>query len=218
MDLSEPIAADRQEKLISFLCETLPVRPISVRGDWWFGEHLRHLGPMREAAVLILLRHGAFGTEVLLTRRSAQLSLHPGDIALPGGSVDPEDMDRVDTALRETWEEIGVPAEAVDVLGQLDEYEGVTGWRVAPVVGVLNRPVKLDPSPHEVEGIFWISLRFLTQCFGMKSFFRSGRARHSHRFALSPSQEVWGMTAGMLVNLLQAAEMLPDVETALMAA
>ncbi|MCC6870669.1 MAG: CoA pyrophosphatase, partial [Burkholderiales bacterium] len=92
-------------------------------------------GPPRDAAVLVPLVHRAQGLTLLLTQRSADLPDHPGQIAFPGGRVEPGDANRAATALREATEETGLPADRVSVLGELASYETVTGYRVTPVVG-----------------------------------------------------------------------------------
>ncbi|MEA2102939.1 MAG: CoA pyrophosphatase [Thermodesulfobacteriota bacterium] len=95
---------------------------------------------MRRSAVLVPLcwKDGAMHT--LLTKRSMQVEYHKGEISFPGGSVDPQDRDIVDTALREAREEIGLDPSQVDVLGCIDDYRTIVGFHITPIVGVIPWP------------------------------------------------------------------------------
>ena len=183
----------------------------SVRGDWMFGERLRHRGPFRPASVLLLLRDGPDGAEMLLTKRSATLTLHPGDIAFPGGQADPTDTDAVDTALRETEEEVGVPRRHITVLGRLDAYEGAIGFRLDPIVATAPADVSLAPHDGEVAAVAWVALRDLASRLGVIDVpWRDGGTRRSHAIpvpAFGPDAIMWGMTAGIAVALLETLGM-----------
>src|SRR5205823_10920734 len=84
-----------------------------------------------------------------------------GPDQLPGGRVEPDDASHAAAALREATEEIGLAADRVDVLGELENYETVTGYRVAPVVGWIEPPLSLRPDPLEVSDVFEVPLAFL---------------------------------------------------------
>src|SRR6266568_4823666 len=98
--------------------------------------------------VPVVRREG--GLTVLLTRRTAHLNDHAGQISFPGGRAEPGDADSAQTALREAAEEIGLQAARVEVLGELHPYVTVTGYRVTPVVGLVTPPLDLRPDDFEV--------------------------------------------------------------------
>ena len=90
---------------------------------------------LRPAGVLIPVRETAQGLRLILTKRSSALKHHPGQISFPGGRVDPGDRDHIDAALREAEEEIGLPRENVEILGELPPHETVTQFEMHPVLG-----------------------------------------------------------------------------------
>ncbi|MEK9719483.1 MAG: CoA pyrophosphatase [Quisquiliibacterium sp.] len=116
---------------------------------------------MRSAAVLVPIIAHRDSPTVLLTERTSHLHDHAGQIAFPGGRTDPEDVDAVDTALRETHEEIGVPRERIEVISQLPDYLTGTGYRVTPVVGMLEPGFELLLDAFEVAEAFEVPLSFL---------------------------------------------------------
>ena len=142
---------------------------------------------------------------LLLTQRTAHLSTHSGQIAFPGGKVDPEDVNAAATALREAQEEVGLDPQHVEVLGVLSEYVTGTSFIVTPVVALVDPSHVLVPNPHEVAAAFEVPLSFLMD------------PRHHQRHAFEaegvrrewfsmPYQDgaqqrfIWGATAGMLRN------------------
>ncbi|HUL63549.1 MAG TPA: CoA pyrophosphatase [Burkholderiaceae bacterium] len=161
----------------------------------------------RPAAVLVPLIVRGGDVQVLLTERTAHLNDHAGQISFPGGRVEERDASLRATALRETEEEIGLAASAVDIVGELPEYTTITGYRVTPVVGLIERPFELALDAFEVSEVFEVPLEFLMN------------PRHHERrivtvgemtrtFYAMPYQSrrryfIWGATAGMLRNLYQ---------------
>jgi len=115
----------------------------------------------KPAAVMILLRQRMDVWEVCFTRRSELLADHRGQIAFPGGRAETVDAGPLQTALRETCEEVGIAPDAVLPLGILDSVETSSGFRVWPVVGVIRMPVEPRPSSPEVTETFWIPLEWL---------------------------------------------------------
>ena len=167
--------------------------------------------PLTPAAVLfpIVLRDD--GHTVLLTQRTAHLRDHAGQISFPGGRVEAADESPLHTALRETEEEIGLPRKQVEILGYLPEYRTGTGFRVTPVVALVNPPFELTLDPFEVAEAFEVPLDFLmTPAHHHRHAFElQGRQR---QFLSMPWQGIdamgapreyfiWGATAAMLRNL-----------------
>ena len=166
------------------------------------------LASARPAAVLVPIVQHSAGPTVLLTRRTAHLRRHSGQVAFPGGRHDEQDESMLATALREAHEEIGLDSARVEIIGTMPEYITGTGFRVTPVVGLLDPGFSLQPDPGEVADVFEVPLEFLMN------------PRHHQRrrilsdegervfFAMpwrSPDTEVehfiWGATAAMLRNL-----------------
>ncbi|WP_374307063.1 CoA pyrophosphatase [Methylocella sp.] len=158
----------------------------------------------RAAAVLIGLVAHEDGVGVLLTRRSATLRVHAGQIAFPGGRIEPEDAGPVGAALREAREEIGLDPSRVEPLGFLAPYVTGTGFRVAPVVARIVPPLELDLNPHEVESVFEAPFAFLMDAANHSIDTREfgGRLRRFHAMAYG-EHYIWGATAGMLRNLYE---------------
>lgn len=115
----------------------------------------------KPAAVLIPLLVIDSSWHVLFTVRNTDLPEHSGQVAFPGGRADPGDASPVETALRETYEEIGVRPEDVRVLGRLRKYLTITNYMVTPIVGVIPWPYPIIPAAHEVSRIFTIPLSWL---------------------------------------------------------
>jgi 8-oxo-dGTP pyrophosphatase MutT (NUDIX family) len=159
---------------------------------------------MRKAAVLIAIIQRAAGPTLLFTQRTADLTDHPGQISFPGGRVEDSDASAIETALRESEEEIGLSRLYVEVIGQLPEYHTGTGYSVTPVVALVTPPFTLQADPREVAEIFEVPLAFLMnglnhQCRRVElpeqAISRSFYAiEYKHYF-------IWGATAGMLRNL-----------------
>lgn len=155
-----------------------------------------------EAAVLVPLISRATGVQVLLTQRTEHLRDHGGQVSFPGGRVEPDDVDRQATALRETSEEIGVPADRIAVLGQLPSYQIPSGFRITPVVGWIEPPFTLAPDAFEVADVFEAPLaHFLDPANYQRREYRF-RGRHRHYLAIPwEGRYIWGATAGMLYSL-----------------
>lgn len=157
------------------------------------------------AAVLVPLVMRDHGLQVLLTQRASHLSSHSGQISFPGGKTDPIDTSAIDTALRETQEEVGLDRVKVQVLGSLPIYTTGSAFLVTPVVGLIEPDFLIIPNPNEVAEVFEVPLAFLMD--------PSNHRRHSVKwegaqrdwFSMpytqgSTERFIWGATAGMLRN------------------
>lgn len=157
-------------------------------------------GALRQAAVLVPLIDRAEGVHVLLTERSANLPDHPGQISFPGGRVEPGDVDAADAALREAFEETGLPRARVTLLGRLPQYATVTGYDITPVVGWVEPPFELHRDPLEVADIFEVPLAFLLEPGNQQRHFRMMGVTRRDYWAIPYSQRyIWGATAAMLM-------------------
>src|SRR6266850_3073361 len=113
------------------------------------------------AAVLVPIVAHPEGLTVLFTQRTVHLKAHSGQVSFPGGRAEPGDPSIEFTALREAEEEIGLPARRVEVLARLPEYFTRTGFRVTPVVGLIQPPLELVPDAREVDEVFEVPLDFI---------------------------------------------------------
>lgn len=138
---------------------------------------------------------------VILTVRREHLRTHAGQIAFPGGRLDPGE-DAVQAALREANEEILLDSAAVEVLGSIEEYRTVTGFVVTPVIGVVPPDIPLEAHEHEVAGWFEAPLDFVLDPANQhqRSALFQGRMRHYYEI-IWKDHRIWGVTAAIMVNL-----------------
>lgn len=162
---------------------------------------LRGSGAVRPAAVLVPIVAREEPT-ILLTLRTEHLPSHKGQIAFPGGKIDPGDASPLATALREAEEEIGLGSAHVDPLGYLDVYETTSGYRIVPVVAMVTPPFAIRPNPNEVGDVFEVPLAFLMDAANHQEHQREWQGR-VRRYTAMPFGEryIWGVTAGILKNL-----------------
>jgi 8-oxo-dGTP pyrophosphatase MutT (NUDIX family) len=157
---------------------------------------------LREAAVLVPVIAHAAGPTVLLTRRADALSSHSGQIAFPGGRLDPGET-AADAALREAMEEVALDPACVDVLGFAEPYETVTGFLVTPVVGWIASAPSLRAAPGEVAELFETPWDFLMDLANHRRDTyqpAEGPARHFWAMAWG-DRYIWGATAGIIRGL-----------------
>ncbi len=170
----------------------------------------------RPASVLVLcgLRADSNAFEILVTRRTEHLEIHKGQYALPGGMRDPDDVSDVTTALRETEEEMGIPADQVEVVGMLPPLWTPTGFHVTPVVGFLRTTIeeaRLVPNPEEIDLWFWCPVDRLRD---EKNYCVEARSiTHEGEIYTVPvdvyqidNHRIWGVTGAMLKNFLGRLE------------
>lgn len=154
------------------------------------------------AAVLVPIINHPQGLTVLFTQRSANLPDHPGQISFPGGRCEPDDPSALAAALRESAEEIGLNPATVSAIGELANYQTVTGYSVTPVVGWIEPPLTLTPDPVEVADVFEVPLDFLLDAGNYQQRSRTLHGRTRYYYAV-PYQDrfIWGATAAMLLIL-----------------
>jgi 8-oxo-dGTP pyrophosphatase MutT (NUDIX family) len=154
------------------------------------------------AAVLVPVVNRPGGLTLLLTQRSANLPDHPGQISFPGGRVEDDDPTLAHAALRETAEEVGLAADRIEILGQLANYETVTGYNVTPVVGWVEPPFTLTADPVEVADVFEVPLAFILDPANQQRHFRmQGELRRDFWAIPWRDRYIWGATAAMLLIL-----------------
>jgi 8-oxo-dGTP pyrophosphatase MutT (NUDIX family) len=139
---------------------------------------------------------------ILLTRRTDALSTHAGQVSFPGGRLEPHDRDEAGAALRETEEETGLAAGAVELVGRLPRFLTGTGFSITPVVGLLRPPFTLAPEPREVAEIFELPLAVVLDEAAARREQAEFRGQ-MRRFWVIPHDRhyIWGATAAILVNL-----------------
>lgn len=158
--------------------------------------------PHRRAAVLVPVVSRADGLRVLFTVRAAHLRDHSGQIAFPGGKIDPNDPTPAAAALREAHEEIGLAADAVRVLGYLDPYLSATGFLVLPVLGLVDRAADLRLNPDEVAATFEVPLPHLLDRAERRIETGIWRGRQRRTYVIQYGEfRIWGVTAGIVNNL-----------------
>jgi len=161
-------------------------------------------GPGKPAAVLIPVVDRPGEPTVLLTRRSTELRNHSGQIAFPGGRIDAGDHGPLGAALREAREEVGLPSALVKPIGYGDLYLTTSGYRIAPVVGVLAPSFTLTLNPAEVDGTFECPLAFLMDPANHRRESREWRGAMRSYYAIPFGEHyIWGVTAGILRNLYE---------------
>ena len=155
----------------------------------------------RKSAVMMLFMEREGSPHVLLTLRTDRVSTHKGQISFPGGSYDETDRDFLETALRETLEEVGIEPAEIEVLGEFDEYISIMGFHVYVFTGALNRAVEYKPSRDEIEEILEVPFSI----FYNEEFDRCEKITHQGRdydvyYYNYGKSTIWGMTARILTD------------------
>ena len=157
---------------------------------------------LRRACVLLPLIHAKDHWALLLTRRAENLAAHSGQIAFPGGGI--EDGESLENAaIRETEEELGIPRDAVELIGRLDDLVTNSGYLVAPFVGVIHEPTEYVIQQSEVVEVFEVPLDALLDPEKPEVRYVSFRNRKYPAYFYSYAQyEIWGLTGRMLKSFL----------------
>lgn len=166
---------------------------------------------LRRAGVLVPVVDRPGGAHIFLTKRSSALKHHPGQIAFPGGKVDPDDANEVAAALREAHEEIGLDPSQVEVLGELPAHETVTGFTATPVLALVDPGFSPVPELGEVDEVFEVPLFHVmnVSLYSIQSRRWRGQTRSYFTVPWGPYY-IWGATARMLRAL--AERMVDDAD------
>lgn len=168
-----------------------------------------HLTPstLRKASVLIGIVERHQELQVILTKRAAHLKHHPGQISFPGGKYEESDLTLHNTAKREVWEEIGIAAEKIHIIGQLPEITTVSQFAVTPILAFIDNDYSIQLDRNEVDDVFEVPISYLLDQKKLKSrTFQLKNYRH-RVFALTYKQHfIWGMTAQIIQSLQKQLE------------
>ena len=211
-DVSRFSAEDVRSRAFDRLSLTLPQSALDPAERPRRGDHILNPDLYREglaaiatpAAVLVPIVARPEGATLLLTKRASALRRHAGQVAFPGGRIDPEDDSPLAAALREANEEIGLDRTTVTPLGYLDAYLSHSGYRILPLVAMVTPPFAIVPNPDEVEEAFEVPMDFLMQPANHQQHTRT-REGVSRIFYAMPFEQrnIWGVTAGILHNLYE---------------
>ncbi|MEM7067584.1 MAG: CoA pyrophosphatase [Pseudomonadota bacterium] len=171
-------------------------------GDYQLNPDLMDLvvaNAKKEAAVLIGFVEREEGLCVILTKRTEKLASHSGQVAFPGGKIDPTDRSAAAAALREAQEEIGLDTSEVEIVGQLPDYRSGSGFLINPVMGIVSADADFEINADEVEYMFEVPLAFLMNPANHLTSSRvfQGRERFYYEMPYD-GHYIWGVTAGMI--------------------
>ncbi len=174
----------------------------SYAGDWAVSSDAVATGRVLTDAAVLIAAIDREEPTLLLTRRTAHLRHHAGQVAFPGGRIDPEDDGPVAAALREAQEEVGLDPARVRVVGATDLYETGTGYSITPVLAVIPPDLALVPNPSEVAVLFEVSLAHVLDPANHQRRTGEWQGRERRFYVIAADgHEIWGATAAMLVNL-----------------
>lgn len=158
---------------------------------------------LTKSAVLIPIVKRESGLELLFTKRSQTVEHHKGQISFPGGASEEIDASPSDTALRETFEEIGLERSAITIIGMMDDLQTPSGFAVTPVVGFVNHLPSLCINSEEVMQVIFIPLKFFFDDSLRHSEIRERDGKKVEVFSYEVWEEpVWGATAFFVKQLI----------------
>lgn len=143
---------------------------------------------------------------LLFTKRTNDVASHQGEISFPGGAAEQTDKDLIDTALRETWEEIGINKENINILGSIDPVPTISNYCVLPVIGIIQWPVEVVINTSEVEKALWIPVDWLKQnknWYQQEYFYAPGKSRSVIHYKDYGTDHLWGLTAMLAQKAIQ---------------
>lgn len=160
---------------------------------------------LRDAAVLVPIVDRGSEASVILTLRNANMRKHSGQVAFPGGAIDPEDNYEPETAaLREAHEEIGLERQHVELIGRLPRYLTTTGYSITPVLGLVRPPFDLTPNAAEVADVFEVPLSFLMNPANHRRESRIWQDKERFYYTMPFGDRfIWGVTAGIIRTLYE---------------
>ena len=181
-------------------------RGLAPSSDFDLNQGVAPRADLRPAAVLLPLVERSGGWHLVLTKRAGHLTNHPGQIALPGGRLDPGETHE-QAALRESHEEIGIDPASVRLLGQLPDHHTVTGFEMRPFVGVLSSVGPLAATSDEVSEVFDVPLDHILDPanYRIEGRLWQGTFRRFYTVPVGPWY-VWGATARILRQLAEGCQ------------
>ncbi|MER2534514.1 MAG: CoA pyrophosphatase [Rhizobiaceae bacterium] len=184
-----------------------PLPTDRVEGDHTFNPDLRDMimrpGLSRAAVLVPVIDHGE-EAGVLLTKRADALRAHSGQIAFPGGRIDPGDVSPEAAALRETLEEVGLGERDIEVVGRMPDYFSGSGYQVTPVLGIVRPDYLVTVNADEVDDVFEVPLRFLMDPANHQRASRVWNERERFFYAMPFGERyIWGLTAGIIRSVYE---------------
>lgn len=188
-----------------------------VFSDFDLNPKLRYLEKrveeLRPSAVLVPFVIRGDVLNIILTKRSDKLSKHAGQIAFPGGRVDAEDENIIKTALRESWEEIGLDPKMVEIIGFGDNYQSRTGYLVSPIMGFVNPEASFKINPDEVDYIFEVPFEFFLNECNYRNYAINAESQNRRFYSATyEGNFIWGVTAGILHSIAYRLGYVPHIK------
>ncbi len=157
------------------------------------------------AAVMILFMEKDHAWHIVYTRRANGVRTHQGEVSFPGGAYEEGDRSLVDTALRETYEEIGLNPDYIQVIGSLKPMCTISGYYVFPIIGVLTREPKFSANPEEVERVFTLPVEWLADpanCHERDYEVEGKPNRKVIHYLDNDGEHLWGLTARITLDVI----------------
>ena len=178
---------------------------IKERLKYYIPRSIECTGDIRASVVLPIFQKDG-EAHVVLTRRTAKVKAHPGEISFPGGMFEQKDGTTRTTALRETCEEIGlvgVRGRDIEIVGQLDDMRTLTGFVITPYVGIIPYPYEFKISPAEVAYLIFLPLAYLQKADpSIEEAAHQGKVERVQAIYYN-NERIWGATCRILLNFRQ---------------